>query len=111
MLKQMTSFFTRFGPGFGQDFGQVFGEDLGQVLGPDFDQTGQQKQQPSLQHQRGARAKRARPFVVAVNAVVFVVLVKQNLDQKSAPNLDQKIGQNLDQALGQIWSETRYLQD
>ena len=92
MPKKMTGFFTRFGPGFGQDFGQVFGEDLGQ----DFGQTGQQKQQHSLQQQRGTRAKSARPFIVSVPAVVSVVLFDQNLDQKidlgwpgSSPGLAQ----------------------
>ena len=66
----MTKMFTRFGSGLGQDFGQVLGENLGQVLGQDFGQTKQQKQQHSLQQQRGARAKRARPFIVSVPAVV-----------------------------------------
>ena len=70
--------FTRFGPGLGQDFGQVFGEDLGQYFG----QTEQQKQQHSLQQQRGARVKRARPFAGSVPAVVFGILFDQDLDQK-----------------------------
>ena len=45
---------------------------------------------------KGARAKRARPFVVSVPAVVSVVLFDQNLDQKidlgwpgSSPGLAQ----------------------
>ena len=45
---------------------------------------------------KGARALRARPFGVAVNAVVSVVLFDQNLDQKidlgwpgSSPGLAQ----------------------
>ena len=42
----------------------------------------QQKQQHSLQPQRGARAKRARPFIVSVPAVVSAVLFDQDLDQK-----------------------------
>ena len=46
---------------------------------------------------------RARPFAVAVNAVVSVVLFDQNLDPKLDPNLHQTLGQNLDQTLGQIW--------
>ena len=70
----------------------MFGEDLGQVLGQDFGLTGQQKQQHSLQQQRGARASRARPFVISVPAVVSVVLFDQNLD----PNLHQTLGQNLE---------------
>ena len=40
---------------------------------------------------KGARASRARPFAVAVNACVSVVLLDQNLDQKSDQALDQKI--------------------
>ena len=54
----------------------------GQFFGQDFGQTEQQKQQHSLQQQRGARAKRARPFVVSVPAVASVVLFDQSLDQK-----------------------------
>ena len=73
---------------------------------PDFSQTEQQKQHHSLQQQRGACAKRARPFIVSVPAVVSVVLFDQNLDQKFDPNLDQTLDQNLDQTLGQIWSKT-----
>ena len=80
-------FLTRFGQGFGQDFGQIFGQDFGQT---------EQKQQHSLQQQRGASAKRARPFIVSVPAVVSVVLFDQNLDQKidlgwpgSSPGLAQ----------------------
>ena len=69
----MTKFFTRFGPGLGQDFGQVLGqdfgqvlgEDLSQVLGQDFGQTEQQRQQHSLQ-QTGKGRVRFAPFVVAV---------------------------------------------
>ena len=34
--------------------------------------------------ERGPRAKRARPFVVSVNAVVSIVLFDQNLNQKLA---------------------------
>ena len=51
-------------------------------FGQDFGQTEQQKQQHSLQQQRGAHAKRARPFAVSVPSVVSVVLFDQNLDQK-----------------------------
>ena len=40
---------------------------------------------------------RARPFAVAVHAVVSV-LFDQNLDQKFDPNLDQTLDQNIDQA-------------
>ena len=54
----------------------------GQFFGQNFGQIAQQKQQHSLQPQRGARAKRTRPFVVSVPAVVSVVLFDQNLDQK-----------------------------
>ena len=61
---------------------QLFGQDLGQIFGQDFGQTGQQKQQHSLQQPRGARASRARPFIVSADAVVSVVLFDQNLDQK-----------------------------
>ena len=68
----MTKFFTRFGPGLGQDFGQVLGqdfgqvlgEDLSQVLGQDFGQTEQQRQQPGRKQSRGARASRARAPLV-----------------------------------------------
>ena len=48
------------------------------------------------EHNKGARAKRARPFIVSVPAVVSVVLFDQNLDQKidlgwpgSSPGLAQ----------------------
>ena len=40
---------------------------------------------------KGARAKRARPFIVSVPAVVSVVQFDQNLDQKFDQALDQKI--------------------
>ena len=43
---------------------------------------------------KGARAKRAPPFVVAVSAAVSVVQFDQNLDQKSDQTLDQKIDVN-----------------
>ena len=54
---------------------------------------------------RGARAlrARARPFAVAVNAVVSVVLLAQNLDQKidlGWPWSSPELGQG--QALGKI---------
>ena len=60
---------------------------VGQVFG----QTEQQKQQHSLQQQRGARAKRARPFIVSVLAAVFVILFDRNLDQKFDQTPDQKL--------------------
>ena len=69
----------------------MFGQDLGQIFGQDLGQTEQQKQQHSPQQQRGARAKRARPFIVSAPAVVSVVLFDQILDQKFDPNLDQTI--------------------
>ena len=56
-----------------------------QIFGQDFGQTEQQQQQQGRKRQRGARASRARPFVVAVNAVVSAVLFDQNLDQKIVP--------------------------
>ena len=52
---------------------------------------------------KGARASRARPFLVSVPGVVSVVLFDQNLDPKLDPNLHQTLGQNIDQTLGQNW--------
>ena len=80
-----------------------------QFLGPDFGQTEQQKQQRGRERQTGARASRANPFVVAVNAAA-VVLFDQNLDQKfTRAGLGQALGWprsspglGQDQALGKV---------
>ena len=53
----------------------------GQFLGQDFGQTEQQKQQHSLQQQRGARAKRARPLLGGGRRPPPLFAKKQFFDQ------------------------------
>ena len=91
----MTKFFTRFGPGFGQDVGQVFGEDLGQVLGQDFGQTGQQKQQHSL--------LRARAPLLFPSPLLFLLSCLTKILTK---NLTQIFTKHLAKILPKPWAKS-----
>ena len=74
-------FLPRFGQGFGPDFGQVLGQDLGQIFGQDFGQTEQQKQQHSLQQQRGARAPLLFPSPLLFLLFCLTKILTKNLTQ------------------------------